>query len=586
MHFFLNSTSETVQIGDKYNTTLYSYNALNRLTKSVSSSGGETRYTYDNNGNLINKSSGTSIIATLNDAAQSGTDNSTTGDLPGFDLIIRKDTDNGTGTKNLIRYSYDNFNRLKTMKDEDTTASYTYNAQGYRVEKKINGTTTDYLYEGDKVVLETDKSNNQKAVQVYGNNLLSRSVDGSSGAGAEKYFYLYNAHGDVTSLINPTGGVAASYDYDAFGNIINKTGNADNSIMYAGYQHDDESGLYYLNARYYDSVTARFLTEDTVTGDRNDPLSLNLYTYCHNEPIMYDDPSGNKDKDKNGYKPVPTPTQPKTKTKAKTKTKVKTRTKAKTLVNNAPIPIPKPSTSKSKLTYQFNKGKLNSGTYGYAYEQDLKKLMNSDNPLEEVKYTALYFWDRWPGYWAKLMTHNASVSGLSPKWAEMYGDISSGFLLENYTVVMVKGVRAFKNIKTGAIIYERDIALGSGAGNLSKGVSKAENAWGILEDGTNQGVKHFSDYWEKYPERIPSIAKRLGVDPESFANTLKGFENFTNEALRVTKSEASQVRQVGDRTMYYINGAENANKGVVVIMKDGKLQSMMPSDPKSFLKLK
>ena len=287
-----NRTSETVQIGDKYNTTLYSYNALNRLTKSVSSSGGETRYTYDNNGNLINKSSGTSIIATLNDAAQSGTDNSTTGDLPGFDLIIRKDTDNGTGTKNLIKYSYDNFNRLKTMKDEDTTASYTYNAQGYRVEKKINGTATDYLYEGDKVVLETDKNNNQKAVQVYGNNLLSRLVNGNNGEGAEKYYYLYNAHGDVTSLINPAGGVAVSYDYDAFGKIINKTGSANNSTLYASYQHDDESGLYYLNARYYDSVTARFITEDSYTGKRNDPLSLNLYTYCSNNPIKYTDPTG------------------------------------------------------------------------------------------------------------------------------------------------------------------------------------------------------------------------------------------------------------------------------------------------------
>jgi hypothetical protein len=50
--------------------------------------------------------------------------------------------------------------------------------------------------------------------------------------------------------------------------------------------------LYYLNARYYDSVTARFITEDTYSGEKNDPLSLNLYTYCHNNPITYDDPSG------------------------------------------------------------------------------------------------------------------------------------------------------------------------------------------------------------------------------------------------------------------------------------------------------
>nr|MBP9985137.1 hypothetical protein [Prevotella sp.] len=52
---------------------------------------------------------------------------------------------------------------------------------------------------------------------------------------------------------------------------------------------------YYLNARYYDAKIARFLTEDTYKGRQNDPLSLNLYTYCHNEPVMYRDPSGHKE---------------------------------------------------------------------------------------------------------------------------------------------------------------------------------------------------------------------------------------------------------------------------------------------------
>ena len=61
----------------------------------------------------------------------------------------------------------------------------------------------------------------------------------------------------------------------------------------AGYQYDKETDLYYLNARYYDSKIARFISEDTYTGNASDPLSLNLYTYCHNEPIRYVDPSGN-----------------------------------------------------------------------------------------------------------------------------------------------------------------------------------------------------------------------------------------------------------------------------------------------------
>jgi RHS repeat-associated protein len=64
------------------------------------------------------------------------------------------------------------------------------------------------------------------------------------------------------------------------------------NIKYAGYAYDGETGLYYLGSRFYDPDIARFIQEDTETGDPNDPLSLNLYTYCHNEPLMYQDPDG------------------------------------------------------------------------------------------------------------------------------------------------------------------------------------------------------------------------------------------------------------------------------------------------------
>jgi RHS repeat-associated protein len=73
---------------------------------------------------------------------------------------------------------------------------------------------------------------------------------------------------------------------------MESTGNVDNNITYAGYQYDEETGLYYLNARMYDPKIARFLQEDTYRGDPNDPLSLNLYTYCVNNPLVYYDPTG------------------------------------------------------------------------------------------------------------------------------------------------------------------------------------------------------------------------------------------------------------------------------------------------------
>lgn len=130
---------------------------------------------------------------------------------------------------------------------------------------------------------------------------------------------------------------------------------------------------------------------------------------------------------------------------------------------------------------------------------------------------------------------------------------------------------------------------GQGAGERKDDIkqdmlsSPASEKWGVLDDGTNQGIKHFADYWEKYPERIPSLAKRLGVDETQFENSVKGFESFSDQVQRVI--ENGKLREVNGKQLYYLDGAENPKKGVVVIVKNEKVQSMMPSDPKSFEKL-
>ncbi len=63
-------------------------------------------------------------------------------------------------------------------------------------------------------------------------------------------------------------------------------------FRYCGEYFDKETGTIYLRARYYNPVVGRFITEDSVWGNDSDPLSLNLYTYCYNDPINYSDPSG------------------------------------------------------------------------------------------------------------------------------------------------------------------------------------------------------------------------------------------------------------------------------------------------------
>ena len=117
--------------------------------------------------------------------------------------------------------------------------------------------------------------------------------------------FLYNGHGDVIQLTDTAGDLVKSYDYDAFGNEKAPDPNDTNLFRYCGEYFDKETGTIYLRARYYDPEIGRFITEDSVWGKDADPLSLNFYTYCGNDPILFTDPTGHitqqdKDKYKNG----------------------------------------------------------------------------------------------------------------------------------------------------------------------------------------------------------------------------------------------------------------------------------------------
>lgn len=280
-----NRINETVTFSGQKTTTLYEYNEQNRMistTVEVNNQRDITKYSYDGNGNLTSK---TREIFKKIDPANPPT--------PHFGMFIPGQAQGGVTeyakdiASGICYYSYDRFNRMvKASPVGASAAEYSYNGEGLRVEKIADGKTTRYLYEYDKVVLEVDEKVRQTARNVHGLNAISRTVDGTIS------YYLYNGHADVTALIDEGGTIKGTYYYDAFGNIVETTGTLNNSITYAGYQYDKETGLYYLNSRMYDPKTARFMQEDSYRGDDMDPLSLNLYTYCHNEPIMYSDPTG------------------------------------------------------------------------------------------------------------------------------------------------------------------------------------------------------------------------------------------------------------------------------------------------------
>jgi RHS repeat-associated protein len=101
--------------------------------------------------------------------------------------------------------------------------------------------------------------------------------------------------GDVIELVDINGNSVVKYKYDAWGNIISQTGGslADiNPYRYRGYRFDVETGLYYLQSRYYDPAIGRFISSDGLLGETGNLLTHNMYAYSENNPVMYVDPSG------------------------------------------------------------------------------------------------------------------------------------------------------------------------------------------------------------------------------------------------------------------------------------------------------
>ena len=246
-----------------------------------------TAYYYDDNGNELRQNS--SYIAPHSIKKSQSTKGSIQGDdiAGSIDTLVER-------TSN----TFDGFNRLKKVENVKsgvrTLAEYTYNGDDLRVKKAVKKSdkdyaeeVTNYLYDRQHVVLETDGSNNLKARYIRGINYIAR-MDAS---GKLSYF-LYNGHGDVVQTVTEAGEIENQYDYDIWGNATLTVQNYECGIRYAGEYFDSETGMYYLRARYYNPYIGRFMSEDSYWGEDSNPLSLNLYTYCANEPIMFVDPSG------------------------------------------------------------------------------------------------------------------------------------------------------------------------------------------------------------------------------------------------------------------------------------------------------
>jgi RHS repeat-associated protein len=255
------SKSETTAAGTE--TIAYGYDSNDRLTQetktTVTGSQVLTTYTWDANGNVKTKTTGTS--ATF--------------------------------------YVWNADNRLIEVKQGNseaaaiTVAKYSYDASGNRTQKVEGDKVTTYLVDGTFAYAQTVQENiiqgqtTTSTSYVWGNGLIAQNR-----AGQPSYYHAVGL-GNITALTDGTGAATDTYAYDAFGSIENKTGTTANNYRYTGEYFDEAIQLQYNRARWYDASVGRFVAQDRFPGALARPVTLHKYLYANGDPISNTDPSGN-----------------------------------------------------------------------------------------------------------------------------------------------------------------------------------------------------------------------------------------------------------------------------------------------------
>ena len=189
------------------------------------------------------------------------------------------------------KYSYDSFGRMvraevpveSTATREFQVQINRYDGEGLRHEMEENGRLIKFLYNEDREVVAEETGNGTITRYIRGLGIISSDSEEAK----TYYHYVSDEQGSITHVLSEDAEILNHYNYDAFGNIIEKTEKVENRFCYNGEMLDPVTQQYYLRARFYNPVIGRFTQEDTYYGD-----GLNLYQYCQANPVGYVDPSG------------------------------------------------------------------------------------------------------------------------------------------------------------------------------------------------------------------------------------------------------------------------------------------------------
>ena len=300
-------------ISDDETINRYEYDELNRLIREDNRLLNKTIiYKYDRAGNILLKKNYSYNLNNILPSTRARIVNEYIYDCDNRDRLISYDGKlihyDKMGRPNVYKNNklqWNNKGQLCSYTNENLDKfEYRYDSNGIRNKKIINGKETTYITNGTQILQM--KNDNGKFIFHY---ILNKLVgfEYTSSSGTKEYLYIRNIQGDITSIIDTEGNIICTYAYDGYGNhiVLDENGKEDtlltsighlNPFRYRGYYFDEESGLYYLNSRYYDPETGRFISPDVLSildETKGQINGLNLYMYCGDNPINNYDPSGN-----------------------------------------------------------------------------------------------------------------------------------------------------------------------------------------------------------------------------------------------------------------------------------------------------
>lgn len=285
-------------VSDGTSTTSYAYDSQNQLIRENNAALNKTyTWTYDNAGNILSRNEyayTTGTLGTPTDTVIYSYDCSDWGDLlTAYDgKTIDYDTVGNPVTYDGWTFHWKHGRQLVSMSKDETTWTYTYNADGMRIGRTDGTTTYQYVYNGNSLSQMTVDGNILRFT--YDANGIPLTVTCND----DIYYYKTNIQGDITAIHRTNGATVVTYTYDAWGNVHALASLSDaigtyNPLLYRSYVYDFETGYYYLQSRYYNPDIGRWINADgQISGVGGDISGYNLFAYCFNNPVNMNDQTG------------------------------------------------------------------------------------------------------------------------------------------------------------------------------------------------------------------------------------------------------------------------------------------------------